>query len=484
MCGFAFQVDKLVSEIEDHQLLHELSLEDEIIAEKLPSELDLSVGSSDSSMSGVAPLPPDPASDNSVQESGVAQLPPDELDCGGVENVPIPTACSMPICPLVPVAVTSSCVRASLRAILSKSPVPILTDSSYSSESDMMEEEQVTVVQADLQGGSSVVGPDSQMVESVAPQEVQTALSLVSTKAVIPPPPSDAASLQSTSSSSVVNLPQTPQHILPTLLQEAASCGVLGAAGRSEDPASTIQESVVEGPPSHSLNVASIVPRVLSAPLGSNPTPVDDATVSSEAVHGQCPALAGSSGLERDSTMEGPEAGHSHDPENTDSSTHPVSPSVHVALQGPLSSGLSAPDPAAPPNSVVQDLHPPNSSSHSPAEQLSDSSGRSPIHSSTSERSMDHLEAAEKLAPVGSHPSGSGQLSPGSSKPSTPVAPCGPPLQHSSDGAPSPDHAEQSLDSSLQLQSGEGLSTTTQNVETSVDSTVLDVTWRVGPRSQ
>ncbi len=57
MHGFAFQVDKLVSEIEDHQLLHELSLEDEIIAEKLPSELDLSVGSSDSSMSSVAPLP-------------------------------------------------------------------------------------------------------------------------------------------------------------------------------------------------------------------------------------------------------------------------------------------------------------------------------------------------------------------------------------------------------------------------------------------
>ena len=170
-----------MSEIEDHQLLHELSLEDKIIAEKLPSELDLSVGSSDSSMSGVAPLPPDPASDDSVQESGVAQLPPDKLDCGGVENVPIPTACSMPIRPPVPVAVTSSRVRASLRAILSKSPVPVLSDSSYSSESDIMEEEQVTVVQADLQGGSSVVGPDSQTVESVAPQEVQTASSLVST---------------------------------------------------------------------------------------------------------------------------------------------------------------------------------------------------------------------------------------------------------------------------------------------------------------
>ncbi len=298
MHGFTFQVDKLVSEIEDHQLLHELSLEDEVIAEELPSKLDLSVGSSDSSMSGVAPLPPDPASDDSVQESGVAQLPPDKLDCGGVENVPILTTCSTPIHPPVPVAVTSSCVRASLHAILSKSPVPILSDSSYSSQSDVMEEEQVTVVQADLQGGSSVVGPDSQTVESVAPQEVQTASSLVSTEAVDRPPPSDAASSQSTSTSSVVDLPQTPQHVPPTLLQEAASSDVLGAAGWSEDPALTIQESVVEGPPSHSPNLASVVPRVLSAPLGSNPTPVDDATVSSEAVHGQCPALAESSGLE------------------------------------------------------------------------------------------------------------------------------------------------------------------------------------------
>ncbi len=228
----------------------------------------------------------------------MAQLPPDELDCGGVENIPIPTACSTPIRPPVPIAVTSLHVHVSLRAILSKSPVPILSDSSYSSESDVMEEEQVTVVQAGLQGESGVVGPDSQTVESVAPQEVQTALSLVSTEAVIHPPPSDAASLQSTLTLGVVSLPQTPQHVPPTLLWEAASSGVLGAARRSEDPASTVQESGVEGPPSCSPNVASIVPGVLSTLLGSNPAPVNDATVSSEAVHVQCPALAGSSGLE------------------------------------------------------------------------------------------------------------------------------------------------------------------------------------------
>ncbi len=109
--------------------------------------------------------------------------------------------------------------------------------------------------------------------------------------------------------------------------------------------------------------------------------------------------------------MEGPEAGHPRDPENTDSSTHPVSPSVHVTLQGPLSSGPSAPDSAAPPNLVAQDLYQPNSLPCSPAEQLSDSSCRSPIHSGSSGWSVDHLEAAGKLAPVGSHPSGSGQLS-------------------------------------------------------------------------
>ncbi len=39
MHGFAFQVDKLISEIEDHQLLHELSLEDDVTVEELPQLL-------------------------------------------------------------------------------------------------------------------------------------------------------------------------------------------------------------------------------------------------------------------------------------------------------------------------------------------------------------------------------------------------------------------------------------------------------------
>ncbi len=65
MRGFAFQVDRLVAEIEDHQLLHELSLEDDV-EEELPCRLDLSAGSSDSSMSGVAPLPLDSAQDSAV----------------------------------------------------------------------------------------------------------------------------------------------------------------------------------------------------------------------------------------------------------------------------------------------------------------------------------------------------------------------------------------------------------------------------------
>ncbi len=114
--------------------------------------------------------------------------------------------------------------------------------------------------------------------------------------------------------------------------------------------------------------------------------------------------------------MEGPEAGCPRDPEDTDSSTHLVSPSVRVTLQAPVSSGLSALDLAAPPNLVAQDLPASNSLPRPSAEQLSDSSHRSPVHSSSSGWSMDHLEAAGKLALVGLHPSGSGQLSPGSSK--------------------------------------------------------------------
>ncbi len=75
MHGFAFQVNKLVSEIEDDQLLHELSLEDDVDIEELPSELNLSEVSCDSSMSGAALLPPDPVSDDPVLESGVAWFP-------------------------------------------------------------------------------------------------------------------------------------------------------------------------------------------------------------------------------------------------------------------------------------------------------------------------------------------------------------------------------------------------------------------------
>ncbi len=85
MRGFAFQVDRLVSLVEDYQLLHELSLEDDAIAEDLERELDLSKVLTDSPMSSVAPLPPDPVSTDPVVESGVAQLPPDELDCGEVD---------------------------------------------------------------------------------------------------------------------------------------------------------------------------------------------------------------------------------------------------------------------------------------------------------------------------------------------------------------------------------------------------------------
>ncbi len=160
MRGFAFQVDKLVAEIEDHQLLHELSLEDDPDLEEFHSELNLSAVSSDLSMSSVAPLPPDPTQDSSSQESGVAWLPPDELDCGELQDVPAPSACSTPVRPSAPPAAVSSHVRASLRAILQKSP-GVLSDTSSSLESVVMEEEQLTSVQTNIQEGPGVVGPDS-----------------------------------------------------------------------------------------------------------------------------------------------------------------------------------------------------------------------------------------------------------------------------------------------------------------------------------
>ncbi len=242
-----------MSEIEDHQLLHELSLEDDIVAEELPSELNLSEVSSDSSMSGVAPLPPDPVSDDPVLESGVARLPPDELDCGVLESVPIPTTSSTPTrpsaLPTSSVSWAKNLVSTSVRRFFPGYHL----DTSCSSESSM-DEEQPSSMEVGVEGSGepSVVEPDSQTVESKASQGTPAASLTGSTEAVIRPPSGDAVSLQSPSMPTVMNLPQTPQHVPPSSLQEAASSDVLGAAGRSEGPASTIQESVAKVSPCHS----------------------------------------------------------------------------------------------------------------------------------------------------------------------------------------------------------------------------------------
>ncbi len=358
MCGFAFQVDRLVAEIEDHQLLHELSLEDDISAEELPHELDLSLVSSDSPMSGVAPLPPDPTSHDPVQESGVVRLPPDELDCGELENIPVPTACSTPICPLAPpVPVVSQAKVFVSTAIQSSFPV-LHSDTSCSSESFAMDQEQCSSVEADVQGqeGPGDVEPNSRTVESEVLQDTLTALLQVTTEAVIHPSPSGVVSPPSESTSGAMNLPRTPQHVLPALLQEAASSDVLSAAEWSEDPALTIQESVLGGSPSHSSDKTSAISGALSTPMGSNHAPVDGVTVSDEAVRALSPVLSVSLVSMLDSSTEGPTAGHPCDQGKTDGHTHPVFPSTpaDAAVLLPGSSILDRPASSSLP---AQDLH-------------------------------------------------------------------------------------------------------------------------------
>ncbi len=478
MCGFAFQVDRLVAEIEDHQFLHELSLEDNIAAEKLPGELNLSANSSDSSMSGVAPLPPDPAQDDLVQESSVTRLPPDDLDCGVIEDIPVPSACSMPIHLSAPPAPGVSRAWATVCAVLQKS-LEVLSNMSCSSESFVMEKEQPISVEADVleQEEPDVVGPDSQMVKSVAPQDALTASLLVTTEAVIHSSPSGVTSPLPASSSGVLDLPRTPQLVPLSYLQEAASSDALGAAGRSEDPASTIQESVLEGSLPPSLDPTSAIPGVLSAQEGSNHTLVDGVMVSSKAAHPPSSIPSKSSDLKQESTDEGSEVGYSSGQEETDKCTHPVSPLVCADIPAPLPSSPSAPDHPASSSLLAQDqclstLPPPP-----PAEHLRDSPHRTPTRSSLSERRVDSLDVMGKLAPVDSHPPGSGQLSLELPNPSIlaakPESPPPPPFTSSTP----PDCAEPSKDSFAQPQAEEECLEEVLSAECDADlSSALDIT--------
>ncbi len=231
--------------------------------------------------------------------------------------------------------------------------------------------------------------PDSQTVESEASQGTPAASSTGSTKAVVHPPSGDAVLPWSPSTPTVVNLPQTPQHILPSSLQEAASSDVLGAAGQSEGPASTVQESVAKASPCCLSAPVSTISGALSAPLGSNHAPVDGATDFNEAVHQPHPALTETLGLKRDSVTEDPEVGHSHDSENTDSCTHPTSPSIHAAAQAPSPPGSSILDRTAAPGSSTQDLRQSSSSPSPSVGQLHSSSRQSPVRSGSPGRPMD-----------------------------------------------------------------------------------------------
>ncbi len=174
-------------------------------------------------MSGVALLPPDPVSTDPVVESGVAQLPPDILNCGEVDSVPIPTACSMPARPSAPssssVSRTRSHLNTSIRSSIHQKFFPERHSDSSCSES----RGQLLVPEGS--GEPVVVGPDSQMVESVAPHSTPAASPVDFTEAVASSPSGSVVQLPPTSSSDVENPPQTPQCIPPSSPWEAAASG-------------------------------------------------------------------------------------------------------------------------------------------------------------------------------------------------------------------------------------------------------------------
>ena len=481
MRGFAFQVDRLVLEIEDHQFLHELSLEDAVDMEELPSELNLSGVSHDSSMSDVALLPPDPVSDDPIVESGVARLPPDELDCGDLNSAPIPAASSTPTHPS---ASPTSCVS-QVQALVSASARRLfpghLSDTSCSSNSSM-DEEQLSSKEVSVGDSKepSVVEPDSQAVESEVPPANPAASSTESTGAVMRLSFGDPVSPHSPSTSTIVNFPRTPQHVPPSSLQEAASSGMLGAAGWLEGPASTVQESVVQSSPCCSSVPVSTIPRALSTPLGSNNAPVGGATNSNEAVHPDGPASTDALVLEQNPVTEGPEADHSHGSENTDGGTHPTSPSVCAAAQAPPPPGSSLPDGTAALGSSFQDMHQSSPLSSSSVGQLCCSLPHSPVRPDSPERSTDQSAAVEKLALADSHPPASGWLFPGPSQIPVPVVlpKALPPAP--SDSAPSADRVKPPQDSSIQLQVEADSVLGVRGAESGVDPSTLDVSLEGG----
>ncbi len=477
MRGFAFQVDRLVAKIEDHQLLHELSLEDDV-EEELPRQLDLSVGSSDSSMSGVAPLPPDSAQDSAVQESGAARLPPDNLEDDVIQDIPVPSACSMPVHSSAPPTSGVSHAKAVVSTAVWKSFPVLHSDTSCSPSSSLlgsfvMEQEEPTSVG---------VEPDSQTVESMAPQGISTsptASQLVFTEAVIHS--SSAAATSPMHQSSVQELPRTPQHVPPSLLWEAASSDVLGAAGWSEDPASTIQESVADNPSVPLLDLTSAILGALSAQEGSNNAPVDGVTVSGEAGCPSSSILSKDPDLRRESTDKDSMADYSSDHEEANKCTHPVSPLAHVDTPGhPVSSSSSVPDHPVLSSLSVHDqqIHISTSPASSSVDHLWSSPHGSPRHSSSPKQPVDLPDVMGKLAPMDQLLFGSGRLSP--ELPNPPVSATNQKLPLPG-GSHSPDHTELSGDSSKQLHAEEEVKQEVESTESDLGpSSALDVTLESG----
>ena len=95
---------------------------------------------------------------------------------------------------------------------------------------------------------------------------------------------------------------------------------------------------------------------------------------------------------------------------------------------------------------------------------------------------MDLPAAMEKLAPVDSHPSGSGWLSPGSSKIPAPVVSPEALPPPPSDGVLSVDRVEPPQVSSIQLQTEAGSVSGVWDAESGVDSSTLDVSLESGAR--
>ncbi len=471
MRGIAFQVDRLASIVEDHQLLHELSLKDQATVEELPSELDLSEASTISLMSGVGPLPPDSISPDPSVESSVVQLPPDKLVCGEVDVAPVPTASSTPVRPSAPSQSSASRVRSrsnsSHRGSILRVYFPDDVSDSSCSESSMEEEGPLG------QEGSEkpvVVEPDSQTVESVAPPSSPASSPVDFTAAAALSSPGSIIHPQPVRSSDVEDPIQTPQCIPPSSPREVASSDVLSTAGRSEDPASAIHESVMTGSPSSSSPLTA--PGALSASLRSNPAPEGGEVDPSEAVDAEHPAS-----FEQDSQTKDLPANRSPTPKSTDIGTHPLSPVIVVI---PPAAVLSAAGSAAVPGSPRQDSSPSHSAHASPTRPSGVPSRPSSAPPSSSGRPVEQPAGTEKLALAGPLSPGSGQLSADASKRSASMELPESPPPASLDGVLPSDQAELLQDSFVLLQMEAGPNSEAQDGEDSADESLLDVTLEDG----